>query len=285
MDSLTTGLEKLTNLLNGGIITLAEFEEKKSVLVNKYIGLETPGAAAKAARAPAAPRPVGRGGYGGYPGAFMVPVGGKGWAGVGPVYGSRLGAVRHAPYQRPAPTVPKQLLAERGTSVKVQPVPEGIDEHQLAEAFGVYGEVVSAAVHRGTPPFGHINFTTSEAAAAVAGLNQVDLFGQIVSVTLSRRRWEVSEEGSPNRGIGIFNLPLSMTQESLTEFLSIYPGLQSVKLVFNKGSARNPFGGQFKGYAFAYFDSVENATLAKDQLTGTLVEGASLNVKFCNKAV
>lgn len=51
----------------------------------------------------------------------------------------------------------------------------------------------------------------------------------------------------------------------------------------NKGSARNPFGGQFKGYAFAYFDSVENATLAKDQLTGTLVEGASLNVKFCGR--
>eukprot|EP00667_Euglena_gracilis_P015004 EG_transcript_15565 len=286
MDSFTTSLEKLTNLLNGGIITVAEFEQKKSVLVNQYIGLGTPGAAApRTSRLPATPRAVGR--VGAFPRALFAPAGrGKGWVvpfGVGPVYGGRAPAVRPTPYQRPGPA--KQLLAEWGTSVKVQPVPEGIDEQQLAAAFAAYGEVVSAAVHRGTPAFGHVNFATREAASAVAAMGQVDLCGLIVSVTLSRRRWEVSEEGAPNAGIAIFNLPLTMTREVLLEYLSVYPGLQTVKLALHpsKGTARD-FGGQFKGYAFAYFDSVENATVAKDQLTGALIEDCTITVKYCNKA-
>eukprot|EP00667_Euglena_gracilis_P034266 EG_transcript_58865 len=113
MDFFTTGLEKLTNLLNGGIITLAEFEEKKSVLVNQYIGLGTPRATApRTPRLPATPRAVGR--FGAFPRALHAPVGrGKGWVvplGVGPVYGGRAALPRPTPYQRPGPA--KQLLAE-----------------------------------------------------------------------------------------------------------------------------------------------------------------------------
>eukprot|EP00667_Euglena_gracilis_P015948 EG_transcript_16621 len=290
MDSLTAGLEKLTNLLNSGVIGPAEYEQKKSVLVNQYIGLGAPSRAAAAPRLARPPRAYT------LPRAFhyagpvrTLPTLGKGaargaYSGLVPIPVGRPSPYgRPGPYQRaPRPGPPKQLMAQWGTSIKVQPLPDGVDDQQLADAFAEYGQVVSAAVHRGSPNFGHVNFATQEAASAVAALDKFDWGGQTVLITLSRRRWEVSQEGAPNTGIGIFNLPLTLTQEGLQEYLAVYPGLVNVKMVYNKVSSKG-MGGQFKGYAFAHFDTVENATLAKSQLMGAQFEDCVLDVKFANK--
>jgi hypothetical protein len=41
--------------------------------------------------------------------------------------------------------------------------------------------------------------------------------------------------------------------------------------------------GQFKGYVFAYFDSVENASVAKSSLLGLQVGNQVLDCKYSNK--
>ena len=52
--------------------------------------------------------------------------------------------------------------------------------------------------------------------------------------------------------------------------------------------AKMVYGGQggktarFRGYAFAYFDTVANATAAKDSLAGLILEGREVNVKYAN---
>ena len=59
--------------------------------------------------------------------------------------------------------------------------------------------------------------------------------------------------------------------------LSQYAGFQTVKMVHKKT-------GEFRGYAFAYFNTVEHAVAAKEMLTGLLMGDQQVDVKFSDQS-
>jgi len=52
-----------------------------------------------------------------------------------------------------------------------------------------------------------------------------------------------------------------------------------------RGKGPPPRTGEFRGYCFAYFDSIDNATVAKDALVGLTIGDKVLDVKYSNKSV
>eukprot|EP00667_Euglena_gracilis_P016682 EG_transcript_17482 len=283
MENFNQQLEKLASLQSMGILTAEEYEQRRKKLVDDFVH-NKPSAAPK----PRAPRLIGGGrpagfGYAAYaaplgysPYAAPVAYGGKGFGGAprGPYtnvggfsqpYGK---GGRFSPYNR----------KPRGPSnaVKVQPVPDGTTVDDLKAAFAVFGPVGLAVIKEGDPRHAYVNFNTVEEAAAAAGAQFVDLNGTSAAVTMSFRARNVVLEGEPTSGVGIFNMPFTMTQDEVHSMLAVYPGFQSLKYVTNKN-------GEFRGYVFAYFDDVDNATYAKGQLLGVTIGEQVLDVKFANK--
>lgn len=163
------------------------------------------------------------------------------------------------------------------STVKVQPVPAGTTKETLASTFSSFGEVASAVVKRGSPTYGYVNFTTAQAAQAAVDRGQVEIAGTWVQVTLGKKRKTLAVEAGPSNGIGLFNLPFSTTHDELHYMLEKYAGFQSVKMVQRKDT------GQFKGYAFAYFATVENAVAAKAMLAGLTIGDQYVDVKFASQ--
>jgi transformer-2 protein len=91
-------------------------------------------------------------------------------------------------------------------------------------------------------------------------------------------------EGPPTNGIGIFGLPLTSTQQGLEQLLSPFPGIIAIKMVHNR-AAVNGRGGEFKGYAFVYFDTVDNASRARSQISGMVIDGCTIDAKYSNRSL
>uniref|UniRef100_A0A7S1IFS1 ATP-dependent RNA helicase n=1 Tax=Eutreptiella gymnastica TaxID=73025 RepID=A0A7S1IFS1_9EUGL len=168
---------------------------------------------------------------------------------------------------------------KRGSAtIKVQRVPAGCSEEILAEAFQRFGEVQSAAVKaEGSPAYGYVNFTTVEAAQAATNCSTIEVMGVTCTVGLAKRRKGQVVEAPPSNGIGLFNLPYSTTQDELQNLLSPYAGFKTLKMVHKKT-------GEFRGYIFAYFESVETATVAKEMLTGLIMGDQQVDVKFSSQS-
>jgi|UniRef100_A0A7S4GH61 hypothetical protein len=306
MDDLTTSIEKLKVLLNSGIITAAEFETKRQTIVDHFVGVPTAGAApaAKPRAKPPAPAPAPA--FTPKPQAAARP----------PSYGLAL-ATNHAKGKgkggkgkgaavavTPAPTA--QPIRPRGAftnprfhpyaggrgytkpqpwpkdwheiaTIKVQPIPMGLTDQHLVEAFAPYGDIESAVVKPGSSAHGYVNFVAPESARAAAEAESVELLGHWCWVTLGKKKHQPVEEGGPTDGLGLFNLPFATTYEELHALLAGHPGFQLVKMVYRKS-------GEFGGYAFAYFDSVENASAAKEALLGLMLGDQTMDVKFSKKS-
>eukprot|EP00667_Euglena_gracilis_P015793 EG_transcript_16466 len=275
MANITQAVEKLSSLLQLGVITPEEFEQRRQKLVDQFVGGPTLGGAPviRAQRPPmrgaAGPR---RGAYGAaapYMQLARVP----GVAGPvvlmprGPYV--RGGAPRFAPYSS-KPKGPSN-------SIKISPVPDFATPEELKAIFAPYGAISAAIVKHNQPYHGYVNFTTHQEAATAVAAGDVELHGQVCNVIISTRPHQVVTEGAPTNGIGIFNIPFTMTQEEVISMLTGYPGFQSLKYITTKL-------GQFRGYVFAYFDSVDNATIAKSQLLGLPIGDQVLDVKYANKA-
>ena len=196
-------------------------------------------------------------------------------------------APRHHPYAaaRPPkakrggqPRAPAPDDASSVVAVKVQPMPQGVTNQELAEVFSVFGEVESAVVKAGTPSFGYVNFAAPEYAQAAAAAEQIELKGQWCAVALGKKTNVPTPEPGPTNGIGLFNLPLGVTEEVLQEVLEQYEGFQVVKKVHGKS-------GRLSCYALAYFDTVENAANARELLYGLVMGEQQVDVKFSTKSL
>jgi RNA recognition motif-containing protein len=128
-------------------------------------------------------------------------------------------------------------------------------------------------IKEGTPRHGYVNFATPQQALAAADSGDVVLRSQFASVTLSKRRVPPALEGEPSDCIGIFNMPFTMTKDQVTAVLGQFPGFHTLKYITTKT-------GEFRGYCFAYFNSVDNATLAKASLAGFPIGDQILDVKY-----
>eukprot|EP00668_Euglena_longa_P000904 GGOE01001090.1.p1 GENE.GGOE01001090.1~~GGOE01001090.1.p1 ORF type:complete len:315 (-),score=102.87 GGOE01001090.1:269-1165(-) len=284
MDHFNKQLEKLSSLQTMGILTAEEYEQRRKQLVDDFVHKPTVVTPKPAAARPPRARPMGLA-YTTYAVPSFAPPTtyhddrlhghGKGFGTLprGPYtnvgFSQPICGARFSPYPR----------KPRGPSnaIKVQPIPDGTSIDDLKSVFSVYGSVIMAVIKEGDPRHAYVNFNTVEEANAAAGAKYIDLHGQTSVVTMSFRARNVVAEGEPTSGIGIFNMPFTMTYDEVHAMLAQYPGFQNLKYVTNKS-------GEFRGYVFAYFDSVENATYAKGQLLGVNIGEQVLDVKFSNKS-
>jgi len=174
------------------------------------------------------------------------------------------------------PEDPKGHLYRRSCTVKVQPLPTGTTKEILADALRQFGTIESVIVNSGEPMYGYVNFTTPTAARAAKVCRTTTVMGSAVQIRLGKRRKPTTAEAEPTNGIGLFNLPLTTTEEELVHILSQQQGFQEVRLVKRKN-------GVFRGYAFAYFDNTATALVAKEMLTGLTLKNQTIDVKFASQ--
>eukprot|EP00668_Euglena_longa_P044358 GGOE01058996.1.p1 GENE.GGOE01058996.1~~GGOE01058996.1.p1 ORF type:complete len:302 (-),score=78.03 GGOE01058996.1:492-1343(-) len=199
-----------------------------------------------------------------YGAAAPVAAGWGGAWGKGGKGGKGMGGNRFQPYGPKRSGLPT-------TSVKLQPLPEGVDEAQIREVFTPFGEIQSVRVMAGQPNYAYVNYTTTQAAAAAVALNNVELAGAKVYVHAGRPKYPDATES-----IGLFNIPFTTTQEEIEKLVTPHAGFKKLKMITKPGTT------EFRGFCFVDFESVENAITALEALQGTWVGNKAIDVKFAS---
>ncbi|CAG9818542.1 unnamed protein product [Phaedon cochleariae] len=89
-----------------------------------------------------------------------------------------------------------------------------------------------------------------------------------------KRHLGTRDNPKPSRCIGIFGLSVYTTEDELYHLMSKYGPLERVQVVIDAKTGRS------RGFAFVYFESSEDAKVAKDQCTGMKINGKSIRVDF-----
>lgn len=79
----------------------------------------------------------------------------------------------------------------------------------------------------------------------------------------------------PNRILVFKNLPFSFTVKELEDIIEQQCHLKPATTSFHRDK-----NGQFKGFCFVYFDSIESATLVLDRLNGYELQGRTWSIEF-----
>ncbi|XP_042893979.1 transformer-2 protein homolog alpha-like isoform X1 [Penaeus japonicus] len=91
----------------------------------------------------------------------------------------------------------------------------------------------------------------------------------------NRRRHHGSrEDPPPSSCLGIFGLSLYTTERKLHHLFSKYGPINKVQVVLDAKTSRS------RGFAFIYFDHVDDATEAKEQCTGMEIDGRRIRVDY-----
>lgn len=93
---------------------------------------------------------------------------------------------------------------------------------------------------------------------------------------MSNRRRHVGSRDNPNtsRCLGVFGLSLYTQERDLKEVFSKYGPLEDVQVVYDAQSGRS------RGFAFVYFESVDDAKAAKDRCNGLEIDGRKIRVDY-----
>uniref|UniRef100_A0A131XAY7 Putative mrna cleavage and polyadenylation factor i complex subunit rna15 n=1 Tax=Hyalomma excavatum TaxID=257692 RepID=A0A131XAY7_9ACAR len=93
---------------------------------------------------------------------------------------------------------------------------------------------------------------------------------------MSNRRRHVGSRDNPStsRCLGVFGLSLYTQERDLKEVFSKYGPLEDVQVVYDAQSGRS------RGFAFVYFESVEDAKVAKDRCNGLEIDGRKIRVDY-----
>jgi len=79
---------------------------------------------------------------------------------------------------------------------------------------------------------------------------------------------------SPNKCLGVFGLSLRTTERDLKDVFSRYGPIEECTVVIDAQTGRS------RGFAFIYFESVEDAKAAKDSCNGIEIDGRRIRVDF-----
>ncbi|XP_069683684.1 transformer-2 protein homolog alpha-like isoform X3 [Periplaneta americana] len=91
----------------------------------------------------------------------------------------------------------------------------------------------------------------------------------------SRRRHVGSRDNpQPSRCLGIFGLSIYTTEQQLHHIMSKYGPVERVQVVIDAKTGRS------RGFSFVYFESSEDAKVAKEQCTGMEIDGRRIRVDF-----
>jgi len=91
----------------------------------------------------------------------------------------------------------------------------------------------------------------------------------------SRRRHEGNrEDPEPSKCVGIFGISLYTNEKDLeTEFGKFGP-MEKVKVIQDGQTGRS------RGFAFIYYENIEDATEAREKMNGTEMDGRNIRVDF-----
>ncbi|KAK4023311.1 transformer-2 protein homolog alpha isoform X2 [Daphnia magna] len=78
----------------------------------------------------------------------------------------------------------------------------------------------------------------------------------------------------PTRCLGVFGMGLYTTETELQHVFAKYGPLEKVQVVKDAKTGRS------RGFAFVYFESLEDAKLAKEQCTGLEIDGRRIRVDY-----
>lgn len=87
-------------------------------------------------------------------------------------------------------------------------------------------------------------------------------------------RFSRRDDPEPSRCLGVFGLSLYTTERDLKELFSQYGSVGNVQLVFDHPTGRS------RGFGFVYFEKLEDAVIAKEQVAGTEIDGHKVRVDF-----
>ncbi|XP_076360947.1 transformer-2 protein homolog beta-like isoform X2 [Tachypleus tridentatus] len=101
------------------------------------------------------------------------------------------------------------------------------------------------------------------------------------SPTSSRRRYRSSrlekdyrDNPEPCRCLGVFGLSLYTQERDLKEVFAKYGPVEQVQVVYDAQSGRS------RGFAFVYFETIEDAEEAKERCNGLEIDGRKIRVDF-----
>ncbi|CAB3378001.1 Hypothetical predicted protein [Cloeon dipterum] len=93
---------------------------------------------------------------------------------------------------------------------------------------------------------------------------------------MSNRRRHVGSRDNPNesRCVGVFGLSIYTTEHELQNIFSKYGPVDKVQVVIDAKTGRS------RGFAFVYYNSKEDAKVAKDRCSGMEIDGRRIRVDF-----
>uniref|UniRef100_A0A452FZC9 Transformer-2 protein homolog beta n=1 Tax=Capra hircus TaxID=9925 RepID=A0A452FZC9_CAPHI len=96
------------------------------------------------------------------------------------------------------------------------------------------------------------------------------------SFSMSTRWRHVGNRANPdpNCCLGVFGLSLYTTERDLREMFSKYGPIADVSIVYDQQSRRS------RGFAFVYFENVDDAKEAKERANGMELDGCRIRVDF-----
>jgi len=89
-----------------------------------------------------------------------------------------------------------------------------------------------------------------------------------------RRHLGTRENPDPTRCLGVFGLSLYTTERELEKEFGRFGNLDKVQVVLDGHSGRS------RGFAFIYYDSVDDAEEARDKMNGIDLDGKKIRVDF-----
>ncbi|VEN51342.1 unnamed protein product [Callosobruchus maculatus] len=89
-----------------------------------------------------------------------------------------------------------------------------------------------------------------------------------------RRHTGTRDNPKPSRCLGVFGLSVYTTEDELYHIMSKYGPLERCQVVIDAKTGRS------RGFAFVYFESTEDAKVAKEQCTGMKINGKSIRVDY-----
>ncbi|KAH0623922.1 hypothetical protein JD844_007121 [Phrynosoma platyrhinos] len=84
----------------------------------------------------------------------------------------------------------------------------------------------------------------------------------------------IAANPDPNCCLGVFGLSLYTTERDLREVFNKYGPIADVSIVYDQQSRRS------RGFAFVYFESVDDAKEAKERANGMELDGRRIRVDF-----
>lgn len=89
-----------------------------------------------------------------------------------------------------------------------------------------------------------------------------------------RRHMGTRDNPKPHRCLGVFGLSVYTTENELYNIFSKYGPVERVQVVLDAKTGRS------RGFSFVYFESTEDAKVAKEQCSGMKIDGKNIRVDY-----